>query len=121
MKQLRQLTVKLVLGFLFTFGSMAGAQVQAAELSESDFKTFVLVNVELQNLSDQYGPALDGSGDDAAKREGLQKEVQEKTLQVLAKNNLTPDAYQRLYKTVNGDPELRAKALQAIQQERQKR
>jgi hypothetical protein len=117
MKQLRRLAVKLVLGFLFTFGSIAGA----AQLSENDFRTFVLVNVELQNLSDEYGPAFDRSAGDAAKRAGLEREVQEKTLQVLAKNNLTPEAYRELYKTVNGDAELRAKALQAIQQERQKR
>jgi hypothetical protein len=102
-------------------GSMAAAQNQGTALSDSDFTTFVIVNVELQKLGDEYQPAFNKAGEDPAKRAALEQEVQEKSKDVLAKNNLTPEGYRQIYKMVNADPALRAKALQLIQEEREKR
>lgn len=115
------LQVIVLAAFLLSLSSMAAAQNQGAAISDSDFSTFVMVNVELQNLSDEYQAALNRPGEDPAKRAALEQEVQKKTEDVLAKNNMTPDGYRQIYKSVNSDPELRAKALQLIQQERQKR
>lgn len=106
---------------LFGLNSMVLAQTQGAPLSDSDFTTFVMVNVELQKLSDEYEAAFNRAGEDPGKRAALQQEVEEKTKDVLAKNNLTPDGYRQIYKAVNADPQLRAKALQLIEQERKKR
>jgi hypothetical protein len=105
--------------FLLVLGSMAAAQQQGTALDDREFATFVRINVELQDLSDEYQAAFEGAREDSGKRAALQQEIQEKSRDVLAKHDLTPDAYRQIYKTVNADPELRAKVLQAIQQERQ--
>jgi hypothetical protein len=114
------LQVVMLAASLLGLSSMAAAQNQNAAVSDSDFGTFVMINVELQKLSEEYQPAFESAGGDAEKRAGLEQEVKRKTADVLAKNNMTPDGYRRIYKAVNSDPELRAKALQLIQQERHK-
>jgi Domain of unknown function (DUF4168) len=105
---------------MLVFASIAAAQKDGVAVSDNDFATFVLVNVELQNVSDEFQAAFNQAGDDPAKRAALEQEVQVKSKDVLAKNNLTAERYREIYKTVNADPELRNKALQQIQQERQK-
>jgi hypothetical protein len=115
------LHVMILVAALLGWSPLAAAQNTAAAVSDSDFATFVMVNVELQKLSDEYQPALNQAGEEAGKRAALEQEMQKKAEEVLAKNNLTPDAYRQIYKTVNSDQELRAKALQMIQQEREQR
>ncbi len=106
---------------MLVFASMAAAQNEGAALSDSDLALFVMINVELQKLAEEYQPALNEAGSDAAKRAALEQEIQKKAEVVLAKNNSTPDGYRQTYQIVNSNPELRAKALQLIQQEREKR
>ena len=118
-RRMRLGTIGLVAALLI-FGSMAAAQTDGVALSDSDFATFVMVNVELQNVSDEYQAAFGKAGDDPAKRAALEQEVQNKSKDVLAKNNLTAERYREIYKKVDADPGLRTKALQQIQQERQK-
>jgi hypothetical protein len=119
--RMRLRTIVLAAFFSLAFGSVAPAQEQAAAPSDGDFTTFVMVNVELQKLAEEYQPVFDKAGGDASKRAALEEELQGKSKEVLTKNNLTPEAYREIFKTVNSDPQLRAKALQMIQQERQKR
>jgi hypothetical protein len=106
---------------LWVLSCGAAAQDGGTSISEGDFATFVVVNVELQKLADEYQQAFTDAAEDPAKRAALEQQVQEKTKSILAKNNLTPDAYRQIYETVNSDPQLRAKALQWIERERQKR
>jgi hypothetical protein len=114
------LQVLMLAAFFLGLSSMTAAQNQGAAVSDGDLATFVTINVELQKLSAEYQPAFESAGADAGNRAALEQEVKKKTADVLAKNNMTPDTYRQIYKTVNSDPELRAKVLQLIQQERQK-
>ena len=106
---------------LWGLSSVAAAQETGTYISEGDFASFVVINVELQELADEYQQPFTDAGDDPAKRAELEQEVQEKTKSILAKNNLKPERYREIYRTVNADPQLRDKALQMIEQERQKR
>jgi hypothetical protein len=106
---------------LWGLSSVAAAQETGTYISEGDFASFVVINLELQELADEYQQPFTDAGDDPAKRAELEQEVQEKTKSILAKNNLTPERYREIYRTVNADPQLRDKALQMIEQERQKR
>jgi len=117
------MTVRTIIFFLaglLVASSIAAAQNQDAKLTDGEFATFVTVNVDLQKLAEEYHPALNAAGEDAAKRAGLQQQLQKKTQDVLARNNLTPEAYRQIYETVNADPPLRTKALLAIEAGRQK-
>ena len=49
---------------------------------------------------------------------GLRQEGDLKVKEVLAKQGLTPQAYNRLFGAVNGDAQLRQKALKLIEAER---
>jgi len=116
------MTVRAIifLAGLLVASSIAAAENQDAKLTDGEFATFVTVNVDLQKLAEEYHPALNAAGEDAAKRAGLQQQLQKKTQDVLARNNLTPEAYRQIYETVNADPQLRTKALLAIEAGRQK-
>jgi hypothetical protein len=124
MKNYRRLGVRvysIVIVGVLAFGSVAAAQKGEVAVTDGEFATFVTVNVDLQSLSDEYQAAFDKAGEDAAKRAALQREVQEKSRDVLARHNLTAERYREIFEVVNSDPALRTKALQQIQQEREKR
>jgi hypothetical protein len=105
--------------FLMAHGSVALAQNTAA-LSDAEFNKFVSVNVELQKLIAQYEGAVKAAGEDAAQRAAVESELKEKSHQVLAKNEVTPERYREIYKIVDADPELRTKALLQIEQQGRK-
>jgi hypothetical protein len=97
-------------------GPAALAQNTAA-LSDAEFNKFVSVNVELQKLIDEYEGALKAAAEDPAKRVTLESELKDKSHQVLAKNEVTPERYREIYKIVDADPELRTKALLEIEKQ----
>jgi hypothetical protein len=106
-------------GLLLGSISITSAQSESAPLNDGDFSRFITVNVELQKLAEQYEPVFSAQGeDDPEKRATLQRELETKTRDVLTKNNLTPEGYREIYNTVNADPQLRTKALLAIEERR---
>jgi hypothetical protein len=75
--------------------------------------------VDNQKVRQKYEPTLMETTDDEQARQ-IQDQASAELKQSLAKQNLTIANYNRIYTAVNGDEELRKKALQLIEQERNK-
>ena len=108
-----------------SFPSLAHAQdlpkqTQSAEptkLSDKDIRAFAKAYVEYQKLRQTYEPRLN-SARDPKDREQIQREGDLKVKEALEKHGLTPHSYNRLFAAVNGNEQLRQKALKLINQER---
>jgi len=96
----------------------AGAAVQS-KVSDQELKTFVKAYVEYQRIKQSYEPKLRTMKDEKIKQR-IEREGNEKVRQALEKQGLTAQKYNQLFAAVNGDPQLRRKALDLIQAERQK-
>ena len=96
------------------------AQTQSAEtakVSDKDLRAFAKAYVEYQRIRQTYEPRL-GKVQDPKEKEKLQREGDAEVKEALEKNGLTPQSYNRLFTAVNGNEQLRQKALKAINEER---
>jgi DNA-binding TFAR19-related protein (PDSD5 family) len=87
--------------------------------SDKDLRAFVKAYVEYQKIRQNYEPKMNNTRDEKEKQK-IQREGDDKVKQALEKQGLTPQAYNRLFVAVNGNPQLRQKALALINDERKK-
>jgi len=98
----------------------APKQTQAADsstVSDKNLKSFANAYVEYHKIRQTYEARL-GKVQDPMEREKIQREGDSKVKQTLEKQNLTPESYNRLFTAVNGNEQLRRKALTLIDEER---
>jgi Domain of unknown function (DUF4168) len=103
-------------------GEASPKQTSPAEptnVSDKDLRAFVKAYVEYQKIRQNYEPKMNNTRDEKEKQK-IQREGDDKVKQALDKQGLTPQAYNRLFVAVNGNPQLRQKALALINDERKK-
>jgi hypothetical protein len=118
--------VVLILGLVcLSFPPLTDAQdlpkqSQSAEptkLSDKDLIVFAKAYVAYQKLRQTYEPRL-GKIQDPKEKQKLQQEGDAKVIEALEQHGLTPQSYNRLFAAVNGNEQLRQKALKLINEER---
>jgi hypothetical protein len=96
-----------------------GAGAPQSHVSDADLKAFAKAYVQYQHLRESYETKITNVRDEKEK-DRLQREGNEKVKQALEKHGLTPQAYNKLFAAVNGNQQLREKALGLINDERKK-
>jgi hypothetical protein len=92
---------------------------QQSKIDPTQLKSFARVYVEVEKIRDTYEPRLNkAQGDQEA--QVIQKEAGAKIDEALAKEGLSRETYSQIVNTLNIDSELRAKAMQLIDEERKK-
>ena len=92
---------------------------QQSKIDPTQLKSFARVYVEFEKIRDAYEPRLNkAQGDQEA--QVIQKEAGAKVDEALAKEGLSRETYSQIINTLNADNELRAKAMQLIDEERKK-
>ena len=92
---------------------------QQSKIDPTQLKSFVRVYVEFEKIRDTYEPRLSkAQGEQEA--QDIQKEAGAKVDEALAKEGLSRETYSQILNTLNADNELRAKAMQLIDEERKK-
>ena len=92
---------------------------EPTNVSDKDLRAFVKAYVEYQKIRQNYEPKMNNTRDEKEKQR-IQREGDDKVKQALEKQGLTPQAYNKLFVAVNGNPQLRQKALALINDERKK-
>ena len=92
---------------------------QQSKIDPTQLKSFARVYVEFEKIRDTYEPRLNKAQGDQ-ETEAIQKEAKVKIDEALAKEGLSRDTYSQIINTLNADSELRAKAIQLIDEERKK-
>ena len=108
-----------------SFPPVTGAQdlpkqsqpAEPTKLSDKDLRAFAKAYVAYQKLRQTYEPRLNRAKDPKEK-EQIQREGDLKVKEALEKQGLTPQSYNRLFAVVNGNEQLRQKALKLINEER---
>ena len=92
---------------------------QQSKIDPTQLKSFARVYVEFEKIRDNYEPRFNkAQGDQEA--QVIQKEAGVKIDEALAKEGLSREIYSQIINTLNTDSELRAKAMQLIDEERKK-
>ena len=92
---------------------------QQSKVDPTQLKSFARIYVEFEKIRDTYEPRLNkAQGDQEA--QVIQKEAGAKIDEALAREGLSREAYGQIINTLNSDSELRAKAMQLIDEERKK-
>jgi hypothetical protein len=92
---------------------------QQSKIDSAQLKSFARVYVEFEKIRDTYEPRLNKAEGDQ-ETEVIQKEAKIKIDEALAKEGLSRETYSQIINTLNTDSELRAKAMQLIDEERRK-
>jgi Domain of unknown function (DUF4168) len=92
---------------------------QQSKIDQTQLKSFARVYVEFEKIRDTYEPRLNKAQGDQ-ETEAIQKEAKVKIDEALAKEGLSRETYSQIINTLNTDSELRAKAMQLIDEERKK-
>jgi Domain of unknown function (DUF4168) len=115
----------VVVGSLLWLASPAIGQeasnTQASDkqaVNDDQLRTFAKVYVAYQRIRQQYEPALKNAQEPERKR--IQDEANSKVKTALSKQNLTAEEYNRIFAQVNGNADLRRRALKLIDGERKK-
>ena len=90
---------------------------QESEISDRDLKAFAKAYVEFHKIRSAYENSLD----DVSNRQEETKAQHEALIKIdkaLEKQGLKPDALYRIFKAVNADKKLHAKAMKLIEEER---
>jgi predicted ATPase with chaperone activity len=96
-----------------------GATAESSNVSDKELRAFAKAYVEYQRIRQSYEPKMNNTRDEKEKLK-IQREGDDKVKQALEKQGLTPQGYNRLFAAVNGNPQLRQKALTLIDEERKK-
>jgi hypothetical protein len=96
-----------------------GSPAQPSNVSDKELRAFAKAYVEYQRIRQDYDPKLNNTRDEKEKLK-IQREGDEKVKLALERQGLTPQDYNRLFVAVNGNPQLRQKALALINDERKK-
>jgi Domain of unknown function (DUF4168) len=92
---------------------------QQSKIDPTQLQSFARVYVEFEKIRDTYEPRLNKAQGDQ-ETEVIQKEAKVKIDEALAKEGLSRETYSQIINTLNTDSELRAKAMQLIDEERKK-
>jgi len=92
---------------------------QQSKIDSAQLKSFARVYVEFEKIRDTYEPRLNKAQGDQ-ETEAIQTEAKVKIDEALAKEGLSRETYSQIINTLNTDSELRAKAMQLIDEERKK-
>ena len=96
-----------------------GLPDQQLKLDPTQLRSFARVYVQVEKIRDTYEPRLSkAQGEREAKV--IQKEAGTKIDEALAKEGLSRETYTQMINALNADSELRAKAMQLIDEERKK-
>ena len=90
---------------------------QQSEISDKELKAFAKAYVEFQKIRSAYENSLDNVGNRQEETKA-QHEALIKIDKALQKQGLKPDALYRIFKAVNADEKLHAKAMKLIEEER---
>ena len=91
----------------------------AAGVDDGQLRSFAKVYVQVEKIRENYGPQLKETQDPQKSIE-IQKEAKSKIDNALAKEGLTIESYSQTVQKVNGNDELRKKAIEMIDNERTK-
>lgn len=94
----------------------SGRQVK---VSDEDLGAFARAYVEFHKIRERYEASLKDARDPAERKRILQ-EARLKAKEAIEKQGLSLASYNRIFAVVNGDEELRQKALKLIDEERRK-
>jgi len=113
--------VLLVPGFLSLAqeGSKQAAGEQQNKVSDEELRSFAKAYVEYHKIRQKYEPQLQATKDPQQNKK-IQDEANAKVKDVLAKQQLTAQQYNRVFTLVNNDETLRKKAMKLIEEERKK-
>ena len=89
------------------------------QVSDEELKAFAKAYVEHQKVRQQYESSL-SNAKDAAEKERIQQEGTQRAKEAVEKQGLSVESYKRIFSTVNGNKELRKKALNLIDEERKR-
>jgi hypothetical protein len=94
----------------------AGNSGQPA-VSDRELASFVKAYVDYQRIRSQYAPALAKETDPTRKKQ-IEQEANGKVKRSLDTNGLSPERYNRIFATVNGNENLRKRVLKQVEEER---
>jgi len=94
----------------------AGNSGQPA-VSDRELASFVRAYVDYQRIRSQYAPALAKETDPTRKKQ-IEQEANTKIKRSLDTNRLSPERYNRIFATVNGNENLRKRVLKQVEEER---
>jgi hypothetical protein len=100
-------------------GTKRPAGEQQNKVSDAELQAFAKAYVQYHKIRQKYEPQLQGAKDPQQSKK-IQDEANSKIKDVLAKQQLTPQEYNRVFTTVNNDETLRKKAMKLIEEERKK-
>jgi hypothetical protein len=117
------LSLSVNLSALVAWGADAapkqGSTAESSNVSDKELRAFAKAYVEYHKIRQNYEPKMNNTRDEKEKQK-IQREGDDKVKQALEKQGLTPQGYNRLFAAVNGNPQLRQKALTLINDERKK-
>jgi len=120
-----KILMALVISAPLAAGSISLAQQPArpldkqAQVSDSELRAFAKVYTEYQNVVRQYEPKLKNAKD-VTTRKTIQDEANARLGKILSKEHMTADDYNRIFKRVNADENLRKKVLAMVAEERKR-
>jgi uncharacterized protein DUF4168 len=123
----KQIVLSIIAGALLSPGLTTHAQQsskpqsvqQQTRVSDSELRAFAKAYVEYHKIRQKYEPQLKATKD-AQQSKKIQDEANAKIKDVLAKQQLTAQQYNRVFNLVNNDEALRKKAMKLINEERKK-
>lgn len=103
----------------------AGQETQAPnatphdKIGESDLRAFAKAYIESEKIRSEYTPKFNGANSQQEKG-AVEQEAVTKFNKAVENQGLTMQQYSALYQTVSVDPQLRARVLQLVEEERGK-
>lgn len=97
-------------------GQDSGGQTK---VSDEELSAFAKAYVEFHKIRQRYETSLRETKE-PAEQERIRREGNAKLKETVEKQGLTMETYNRIFTTVNGNEELRKKALKLIDEERKK-
>ena len=92
---------------------------QTTTVDDGKLRSFAKVYVQVEKIRQTYGPQLKETQDPQKNME-IQKEAKSKVDAALAQEGMTVESYSQVVQAMNGNDELRKKAIEFIDQERTK-
>ncbi len=89
------------------------------QVSDKELRAFAKAYVEYHKVRQRYESTL-SKAKDPAEKEKIQQEGNRKAEEAVERQGLSVESYNRIFGTINGNEELRKKALNLIDEERKK-
>ncbi|MGH7872026.1 MAG: DUF4168 domain-containing protein [Candidatus Binatia bacterium] len=88
-------------------------------IGDSDLRAFAKAYIESEKIRSEYGPRFN-SANSPQEKGAVEQEAVTKFSKAVESEGLTMQQYSALYQTVSIDPQLRARVLQLVEEERGK-